>query len=223
MHLTNEAKVLIGIGVATVLIVLGGLYFLSTNPETAPQSSTTQVQTADPNILTRDDSNKISTPSAKLTIVEFSDFQCPACRAAQPTIKQALAKYPGQINFVYRHFPLAQHKNAEFAAQASEAAASQNQFWQYHDKLFETQDLWGEDNNPIEKFVQYAQELGLNTILFRADLESKKYQEKVRRDFNDGVSAKVNATPTFYFNNTKFQGSFSPQNFNAKIEELIKD
>lgn len=223
MHLTNEAKVLLGIGIATLLIIIVGVFLLSKNPETGPTNSSTQAQTADPNILVREDSHKIATSSSKLTITEFSDFQCPACRAAQPTVDQALQKYQGKFNFVYRHFPLTQHKNAEVAAQASEAAAAQNKFWEFHDKLFATQDEWANLDNPLETFIKYAGELKLADInKFKQEIESKKYLDKVRKDYSDGVTANVNSTPTFYFNNTKYSGDFNPKNFNAKIEELTK-
>ena len=221
MNLTNEAKVLIGIGAATVVILIGAVFFLSQNPETGPVS--TQGNTvSDASLLIKDNSHKISTDSAKLTIIEFSDFQCPACRAAQPTVDQALIKYKDKINFVYRHFPLAQHKNAELAAQASEAASEKGKFWEFHDKLFASQNEWAEQGNPTDLFVKYATELGLDGGKLKADIESKKFEQRVKDDLNDGLKLGVNSTPTFYFNNEKYTGDFNPNNFNAKIEELTK-
>lgn len=223
MNLTNEAKVLIGIGTATVVLLIGAVFFLSQNPETGPVATQTS-SVSDTNLLIRDSSQKISTPSASLTIVEFSDFQCPACRAAQPTVKQALAKYQDKINFVYRHFPLAQHKNAELAAQAAEAAGEQGKFWELHDKLFAAQDEWSElaGGKAAEKFAQYASELGLNTNQFKSALDTKKYAQKVKDDLNDGLKLGVSSTPTFYFNNQKYSGGFDPNSFNSKIDELTK-
>lgn len=107
-------------------------------------SSDSSKPKADLKLLIRPNSNKISTPSAKVTLVEFSDLQCPACAQAHPVVKQILEENKGNINFVYRHFPLSQHKNARIAAEAAEAAGEQGKFFEMVSKLFENQNKWSE-------------------------------------------------------------------------------
>lgn len=221
-NLTSEAKILIGIGLATAVILIVGLFFLSNNPETAPTASNTKIN--DVAKVIKPDSHKIGSDSAKLTIVEFSDFQCPACKVAEPGVEQFLKEYQDKIRFVYKHFPLPQHKNAEKAAQASEAADEQGKFWQYHNKLFASQADWSElsASEAQEKFIQYATELGLDTNKFKEGLESNKFDPKVKADLNDGLSLDVNSTPTFFFNNEKYQGSTDFQSFKQKIDSILK-
>src|SRR4029078_3820193 len=131
-------------------------------------------------------------------------------------------KYKDRINFVFRHFPLAQHKNAEIAAQAAEAANEQGKFWEFHNKLYATQDEWSELANPLDKFVGYAQELGLDVGKFKSDIADKKLAQIVKDDLNDGLKLGKNPPPTFYFNDQKYTGAFDSNTFNSKIEELTK-
>src|SRR3989338_11114828 len=111
--------------------------------------------------------------NAKVTIIEHSDFQCPFCGRAAPTVKQVLAAYPNDVKLVYRHFPLPSHSQAQKAAEASECAAQQGNFWEYHDKLFENQDALY-----VPMLKDYASQIGLNTTastlsLTRAALSNK--------------------------------------------------
>ena len=130
---------------------------------------------------------------AKVTIVEFSDFQCPACKQAQYLVKEILQQYPDQIRLVYRHFPLIQiHKNAFAAAELAEAAYGQEKFWEMHDLLFERQGEWAENK---EKLEEYRRALGID--------EAGDYKELVQRDIRDGQALGVNATPTFFVNGKK--------------------
>lgn len=214
--MTKEVKVLLGIGVASVLLVIGAVALLSRPSQ--PQTTAP----ADPNLLVREDSIKIASDSAKVTIVEFSDYQCPACRAAHPTIKQVLNDYQGRVNFVYRHFPLSQHKNAIPAALAAEAAGRQDKYWQMHDKIFETQDDW-KDRSGKEIFAGFAGELGLDMDKYNRDIEDRVLKDKINKDFQDGVALGVNSTPTFFINGQKFPGALSYTEFKSRIDsELSK-
>lgn len=194
--MTQEAKVLLSISVLIVVILLGVVFFLSSSSSAPVKDNYNPV---DIKLLIKEDSHKIATDSAKITIVEFGDYQCPACALAQPIVKQVLKDYSGKVSFVFRHFPLPQHKNAFIAAQAAEAAGEQEKYWQMHDKLYENQNSWAEDNNPLEIFVKYAQELNLNLDQFKSSVTSNKYQQKITNDKNDGISLGVNSTPTFYY------------------------
>lgn len=156
--------------------------------------------------------------SSTITLVEYSDFQCPACGAYYPLLKQLNEEFGDKIRFVYRHFPLQQHENAKPAAVASEAASKQGKFWEMHDMIFENQDKWSEEKNAEEIFVNYAQNLGLNAAQFKNDLASQEIKEKVDNDYKGGVKARVNATPSFFLNGKIIN---TPRNYN-EFKQLIQ-
>lgn len=138
----------------------------------------------------------------KVTVVEFSDFQCPACRAAQGLVKQLEGKEG--VKIVYRHFPLSSiHKNAQIAAEAAEAAYAQGKFWEMHDLLFEKQSEWAEEKSPEGKFIEYAKSLELNADEFTKALAEHSYRQLVLDDYQEGIRLSVNATPTFFVNGRK--------------------
>jgi protein-disulfide isomerase len=112
--------------------------------------------------------------------------------------------FPEDLNIVYRHFPLIEvHKNALPAAKAAEAAAKQGKFWEMHNLLFEKQEEWGQDSNALDKFISYAEGLGLDVELFKSDFDSKEVQDRIAADMASGDSLRVNATPTFFLNGNK--------------------
>lgn len=211
--MTQEAKILTAISIGTIILIIGAVIFLS-KPEKTVTVDTTK--------LVRENSLKTSTASAKLTIVEFGDYQCPACGLAHPGIKKAISDYPGQINFVFRHFPLAQHKNAEIAAQAVEAANIQGKVWEMHNKLYESQPEWENEANAVETFKKYAGEMGMDIEKFASDAASDPVKQKVKNDLTDGLALGVNATPTLYFNAVLYKGGVSYDNFKAEIEKYLK-
>lgn len=213
MHLSNEAKVLTSIVIVSVAILIGAVFFLS-KPE--------KPVIVDASRLVKEDSNKLSTDSAKLTIVEFGDYQCPACGAAHGPLKQAISESSGQVNFVFRHFPLAQHKNAELAAQAAEAAKLQGKLWEMHDKLYAMQSEWSEQGNALEFFQKYAAELGMDVNKFNTDINTDAVKEKIRNDLADGAALGVNSTPTLYFNDELYKGGIGYQDFKTAIESRLR-
>lgn len=184
------------------------------------KNSTTK---ADPKILVRENSNKIGTSSARVILVEFSDYQCPACGAAYPILKQVMNVYKDKILFVYRNFPLPTHQNAKIAAVAAEAAGKQGKYWQMHDLLFENQSTGSSSNNTLYIFTEYSKSLDLDTDKFREDVKNSKYAEKIQADINDGVSLGVNSTPTFYINGQKAVGVMSYDELKNKIDLLLNN
>ncbi|MFH1391266.1 MAG: thioredoxin domain-containing protein [Candidatus Diapherotrites archaeon] len=139
-------------------------------------------------------------PDAQVRIVEFSDFQCPACGFGFDQLQQVLPQYLDKIKLTFRHMPLSNiHPYAQKAGEASECAADQDKFWEMHDTLFTNQ-----DNLKIADLKSYAQQLGLNQEEFDVCLDSSKYASKVASDFSYGASIGVNSTPTFYVNGEKF-------------------
>ena len=155
--------------------------------------------------------------SAKVTVVEYSDFECPACAAAAPIIKNLLSNYGDSVRFVYRHFPLPSHKNSEAAAYAAEAAGEQGKFFEMHDILFEKQAEWKTEGDPAVKFKEYAGLLGLDLNKFAEDMNSGKIKSKVSGDKATAFSARINATPTFFVNGRTIVG-INPEKIKNEIE-----
>lgn len=157
--------------------------------------------------------------SDDLILVEFSDFQCPACGSYYPIVKQLNEKNKAKLKFVYRHFPLSQHKNAEAAARASEAAGKQGKFFQFHDMLFEKQNEWSDDSKVLDTFLVYAKSLNIDLDKFKKDIESREVKNKVSQDQKMGIESGVNSTPTFFLNGVKIE---NPQSF-AEFDKLVAD
>lgn len=161
------------------------------------------------------------TTTAPVILVEYSDFQCPACGAYYPMVKSLKQEFGDDVAFVYRHFPLMQtHPFAEPAARAAEAAGAQSKFWEMHDLLFENQSTWSRASNPIQQFSQYAETLGLDLAQFAEDFESDAAAEKVQNDLRRGVQLGVNSTPTFFLNGKKLQPRSLSDVRDAVAEEL---
>lgn len=139
--------------------------------------------------------------SAELHLIEYSDFQCPACRSTEPVLAQLQEEYGDSFFLEYRHFPLRQiHPNAQLAAQAAEAAGMQGMFWEMHDHLFEHQDQWAKSLNPKRYFSDYAEELGLHAERFAYDLESDAVKDRVNKDADEAMAYELPGTPSFVFN-----------------------
>lgn len=212
----KETLILGGIGLVTLLLLVGAAFMLG-----GEKAEETQTTTADPAKLVGERRHMIGSESAKVTIVEFADFQCPACGVAHPVVKQILAEYGDRVQYIYRHFPLPGHKNARIAARAAEAAGAQGKFFEMHDMLFENQAEWSETNNPQEIFVGYAQALELDTAAFTEALDEDALSQAIQTDVNAGIELGVNSTPTFYINNKQYPGVLSYAKFKQIIDEQL--
>jgi protein-disulfide isomerase len=156
--------------------------------------------------------------SAPVTIVEWSDFQCPFCGRVIPTVKQIEDTYKDKVRIAFKHQPLPFHNNAEIAAEASMAANEQGKFWEMHDKLFANQQQL--DRVSLEK---YAQEIGLNMARFKAALDASKFKDRIQKDSAEGMKVGANGTPTFFINGNKVEGAQPFDAFKAVIDrELAK-
>lgn len=156
--------------------------------------------------------------NAKTILIEYSDFQCPACAAYHPLVKKISEELGDKMAFIYRHFPLSQHQNAKLAATASEAAGKQNKFWEMHDLIFENQKDWSNLSNSRAKelLAQYAETLNLNIEQFKNDMDSDEIKNKINSDLKSGAIAKVNSTPTFFLNGKKI----SPRSY-EEFKQMI--
>ena len=161
--------------------------------------------------------------SAKITIVEFSDYQCPYCARAVQTIAQVRQKYGAQVRLSYRHFPLPNHPAALPAAKASMAAEKQDKFWAYHDLLMARQSEWGQESDPMEKFVSYAKALGMDPERFKKDIGNPDFENIINRDLELGKSLQVQATPTFFINGVQVRGAVDISYFSAVIDKLLQE
>jgi len=160
--------------------------------------------------------------SSSVQLIEYSDFQCPACTSYYPILKQVEAQFGDKVAFIYRHYPLYQiHANADMAARASEAAGKQGKFWEMHDKLFENHDKWADLLDPTSAFVGYATDLGLNVSQFKTDLDSAEVKQAVADDYVRGQKIGVEGTPTFVLNGVKIQNPTSVEAFAAVLSTAL--
>ena len=156
--------------------------------------------------------------TTQVTLIEYSDFQCPACALYFPLVEQLFTENSSKFRFVYRHFPLAQHKNGRSAAQASEAAGVQGKFWEMYSMLFSTQNDWAESADTKTVFTGYATKLGLDVSKFTSDFDSSETNAKIEASVKSGLKAGVNSTPTFYLNGKKVVNPQSYEQFKTLIE-----
>lgn len=189
------------IAVLTV-VLFGGAYIYSSQVN----EGTNEDYDSSINTTALTESQIKGNPDSEVKLVEYSDFQCPACAQFYPVVKELLDKYGDQISFEYRHFPLIQnHPFAEPAARAAVAAGIQGKFYEYHDILFERQSQWSTALNPNRMFSEYATELGLDVNQFEKQMRSSDIRDKVKNDLQDGFAAGVTGTPSFYLNGEKLQ------------------
>lgn len=164
--------------------------------------------------------------NAKVTVIEYGDFQCPACGAYEPLVEQLEKDYAtSSVQFVFRNFPLFQiHPNAMIAAQAAEAAGLQGKYWEMHDLLYAKQNDWVDTANSsvvADKFDGYVQSLGLNVQKFNTDIQSSAVKDKVQKDLASGNAASVDHTPTFFINLTQIPNPNSYDEFKADIDAAL--
>jgi protein-disulfide isomerase len=164
------------------------------------------------------DSPVLGNPNAPVTIVEFSDFQCPFCARTSPLLKEVLEKHGENVRIVYKHFPLNFHRAARPAAVASLAAHEQGRFWEMHDVLFENSRTLD-----VAKMEEYAKAAGLDVERFKKDLEAKgqQYEQRVQAEFQQGVAADVRGTPAVYVNGRKLKNR-SLDGFSAQIDAALE-
>lgn len=200
-----------------ILIGIGSILFaiietISSNPSVSSSSTPVSIS------LTDSDWYK-GAKDAKAVLVEYSDFQCPACAFYHSIINTLEKEVGNKMLFVYRHYPLSQHKNARLAAYVSEAAGNQGKFWEMHSIIFENQKIWSDVDNSGKIFTGYAKSLNLDLVQFEKDLDSDKVKDKVEYDLRSGQALGVNVTPTFYLNGKKLNNIESYEQFKQIIEK----
>ncbi len=213
--MSQEAKVLTGIGLVSILLIVGAVIFLSKS------SPTPQNVISDSKLLVKSDSHVLGSNQAKVTIVEFGDYQCPACGQAHPIVQRILNDYKGKINFVFRTFAFLGPEST-WAGEASECAGEQGKFWEYHDYLYEHQNGENKGTFSKENLKNFAKSFKLNTEQFNLCLDTDKYSQKVSNDRADGQDLGVNSTPTFFINGEKNAGVLTLETFKSKIDSILQ-
>jgi len=218
----NEKSVLLASQVAMLRITApaaAGAEEQAPQPTVAP---TAEVREPEAPTIVSPSALKISGRPAKgatnpqITIVEFSDFECPFCSRTQPTLKQLMQDYPNKIKLVFKHFPLPFHANAQKAAEAAECANAQGKFWEMHDKLFENQQALA-----VTDLKKYAADLKLDTAKFNKCLDDGEKASVVKADAATGESVGVGGTPSFFVNGEMLVGAQPVANFKAIIDKLL--
>ena len=171
--------------------------------------------------ITADD-QQLGENNLGIEIIEYGDYQCPACAQVHPVVKQVLEKYGDYIGLAFRHFPLRQiHQNGQIASQAVEAAGKQGKYWEMHELLFDRQSDWSKERNPEDLFTQYAGEIGINGEQFKTDLKSNEVKDAVNADYESGVKANVSGTPAFFLNGEKVENAGTLSAWEKLIDPLI--
>lgn len=212
---SRESKILIAI----LVVIVGGLIglFMLTNSANEPKVDGDKTATVRPDTY--------KTGTGPVQVVEYGDFQCPACGAAYPVVKQIQKDYEGKITFYFRQYPLTQlHPNAMAAAEASESAGAQGNFWAMYDKLYESQKEWENlaANDAMTKFGDYAKALGLDGEKVKRAITSEQYKGRISQDIADGTTQGVKGTPTFFINGKAVDG-FSYPILRDAIETALKE
>ncbi|MDP3244813.1 MAG: DsbA family protein [bacterium] len=218
------------IGIVLSSVVWSPIYYFSSKPSEQnnqpQQAAANQPQAAAPTAapakaeFNLTDADHLRGPkNAPVTLVEFSDFQCPYCGRHHETMKQIKDAYGDQVAWVWKQFPLTGlHPFAQKAAEASECASEQGKFWEYADKLFENQTSF---NNDL--FVKLAGDLKLDAAKFKSCLDSDKYLSKVQADESEGASKGVEGTPATFVNGELISGAIPFESFKTIIDEALKN
>ena len=159
----------------------------------------------------------IGPPNAFITLVEFSDFQCPYCAAAAPELAAVLKAYPTQVRLIFKEYPLEMHSQAALAAAAAVAAHKQGKFWAMYDAMFAAHDDLSRDN-----LLVLAQKNGLDLKRFQADLDSTEIKEAITRDVQDGDQAGVSGTPTLFINGQRYNGAIELGSLKPVLDAELK-
>ena len=202
--------------IITVLVVAGAIFWGIRTQDSGSKNV---------NVEVTDEDTYLGNKDAKVTLVEYSDFQCPACKAFEDIVKQLQESYSAEdLKIVYRHFPLRSiHPNADLAAQAAEAAGEEGKFWEMKDLLFKNQAEWSKEKDPRGLFGAYAKSLGLDVAEFDEDLlPEDDSKERVEKDYQSGVALGVNSTPTFILNGVVLKNPQNLDEFKKLIDAELK-
>lgn len=216
--MSREAKILIGI----LVVIVGGMVGLFVYTNQGSSSSAGVGPAVSDQTLLKSDTHHEGSGAVKL--VEFGDYQCPACGAAYPVVKRIMNEYNGKVTLYFRNFPLTNlHPNALAAANAAEAAADQGKFWEMHDALYDHQDDWAKlpADQAADKWASYAAALGLDGAKVKAAATGQTEKDRIEADINDGNTLQIQGTPTFFVNDHQVTAGNSYDDLKAAIEAAL--
>lgn len=214
MQYLKENKIIISI-IATLVVFIGGAFLITKKDSKTLENSQKILE------VVSDDYIK-GNMDATVTIIEYLDFECEACGAYYPLVKELSEKYKNDVRFVSRYFPLMGHKNGLTSALAVEASSKQGKYWEMYDILFENQQSWG-GKQAVDStlFETYAKQIGLNIDQFKKDINSKEVKDRVNRDLNNGKILEITGTPSFFVNGEKIPNPKNIEDFKTFIEAAI--
>lgn len=212
------------------VVVFGAILFLQKKDASAPNNNEKAGDTTSQHVKTENtaggeaaQAEKIGTK--KVTLVEYGDFQCPACGGYYPIVESVVAKYKADIEFQFVNFPLTSiHPNAMLAHRTAEAASNQGKFWEMYKLLYENQTTWTSmaSTQAASTFRSYAESLSLDMSKFDTDQKSAAVNELINADISKGKGLGVTSTPTFFVNGKKIENPKDQDAFNKVIEDAIK-
>ena len=209
-----DKKFLIVLGVA--ILALGGIFVYSSSKSKTPTVTSTASVT----------NHSTGNLNSKVEVLEYADFQCPACGQFFPITSAVQQKYKDTVKFTFRHFPLDSiHRNARAASRAAEAAGQQGKFFEMHDLLYQNQQAWSDTSDPLTIFSGYAQQLGLDVAAFKVYYAGEAANASINADLQEGQKKGVNGTPTFFIAGKQVDNAdiSTIDKFSAKIDEALKN
>lgn len=222
----------LAISILIAAVLISGSIFYTKNPNTAKntggaQIAQNQIQQPQPTLANLNDVLKIKNsdvilgdPNAKVTIIEYGDFECPFCKRFFDETEPLLIKNyieTGKAKMIYRDFPLPGHQHAMPSALAANCAKEQGKFWPFHNEIFKNQ-----ESLATLDYINLAEKLGLSTSNFKTCLENKKYLDQIQKEYNEAQSIGVNGTPTFFINGKQIVGAQPYNVFKQAIEQELK-
>lgn len=196
------------------VVIFGGILFFSKKDASAPTGSDGQPIQATNHVK--------GSGTTGVVLVEYGDFQCPACGTYFTAVEEVVKKYGDKITFQYRNFPLRQiHPNAMLAHRAAESASNQGKFWEMYSSLYSGQDTWSSLQDPTSVFRSYAEALKLDMTKFDNDLKSQAVNDTINADIAEGQKLNISGTPTFVLDGKVIESPRSAEDFNKLIDEAI--
>ncbi len=223
MIIMMKDKVIFWLVGITALVIVASVFLVSRMNLGSKQADSSQTTNNRQKLLEiQPDDHILGSMDAPVTLVEYSDYECPACLSYEPLVKQLVQEYEGRLRVVFRHFPLVGHKNAMNAALAAEAAGKQGKYWEMHEALFANQATWGSKQFANSELLEvYAKELNLDLEQFKADRSSQEIRDRIERDKLSGRQLGVNGTPSFFLDGEKIPNPRSYADFKSFVDAAL--
>lgn len=201
--------------IAVAVVVLGAVVFVGSKNGSGSSAGGVNADAAILAVRANDHSR--GSASAKATLIEYGDFQCPACGQYEPMLEQLVAEHGAEVNFIFRNFPLPQHNNAELMARAAEAADKQGKYWQLHDRIYKEQASWENSTKAKELVEGYAKDAGLDVGKFDTDLFDQSVTDRITNDKKDASTLNLPGTPSFFLNGKVLT---NPKSYDALVKAV---